>query len=74
VVLLGAPFTLRRKRALAVLLTAAAILLAAFAISCGGINRSNNTTFARSYIVLVTPTGTGTVTNPAPVSITVTVQ
>jgi hypothetical protein len=72
-VLLGAPFTLRRKRALTVLLTAAAISLAAFAISCGGIKKANSTTLARSYTVLVTPTGTGTVTNPAPVSITVTV-
>jgi len=68
-VLLGAPFTLRRKRAVAVLLTAMAISLAGFLISCGGGSKIP----ARTYTVTVTPNGTGTVTNPAPVSITVTV-
>jgi len=67
-VVLGAPFTLRRKRAVVVLLMAAAISLAGFAMSCGGSKA------ARVYTVTVTPTGTGTVTNPTPVSITLTVR
>jgi FG-GAP-like repeat/Bacterial Ig-like domain (group 3) len=71
-VLLGAPFTLRRKRALAVLLTAAAIMLAGFSMACSGARSSTRP--ARTYAVVVTPTGTGTVTNPAPVTIMVTVQ
>ncbi len=75
-VLLGAPFTLRRKRVLAVLMTALAISLAGFLIACGSASSStkSTTTTARTYTVTVTPTGTGTVTNPAAVSITVTVQ
>ena len=73
-VLLGAPFTVRRKRVLTVLLAAVAILLAGFLISCGGGSSSSTPPkAARIYTVTVTPTGTGTVTNPAPVSITVTV-
>jgi sugar lactone lactonase YvrE len=74
-VLLGAPFTLRRKHALAVLLTASAITIAGFSISCGGSSSStaSNAKPAVTYIVTVTPTGTGTVANPVPVSITVTV-
>jgi len=76
-VLLGAPFSLRRKRAIAVLLTALAISLAGLLMACGASpsTRASTTTVApRTYTVTVTPTGTGTVTNPAPVSITVTVQ
>jgi hypothetical protein len=69
-VLLGAPFTLRRKRVLAVLLTAAALVLAGFLMSCGG--SSTNPT-GPVYTVTVTPTGTGTVTNPAPVAVSVSV-
>ena len=70
VVLLGAPFTVRRKRALAVLLTAVAMVLAGFLISCGG--SSKNTT-GPSFSVTVTPTGSGTVTNPTPVAVSVSV-
>ncbi len=71
VVLLGAPLTVRRKRALAVLLMAVAMVLAGFIISCGG--SSQNTT-GPSFSVTVTPTGSGTVTNPAPVAVSVSVQ
>jgi hypothetical protein len=71
-VLLGAPFTARRRRALAVLLTATAISLAGFSMACSGARFSPKP--GRTYTVTVTPTGTGTVTNPAPVTITVTVQ
>jgi hypothetical protein len=70
VMLVGAPFTLRRKRVLAVLLTAAALALAGFLISCSG--SSQNTT-GPVYTVTVTPTGTGTVTNPSPVAVSVTI-
>ena len=35
-VLLGVPFTARRKRTLAVLLTAVAIMLAGFSMACSG--------------------------------------
>jgi hypothetical protein len=72
-VLLGAPFTLRRKRVLAVLLTALAIALAGFAISCGGGRKSTAAATTATYTVTVTPVGTGTVTNPSPVIVTVTV-
>jgi FG-GAP-like repeat/Bacterial Ig-like domain (group 3) len=71
-VLLGAPFTARRKRALAILLTAVAIMLAGFSMACSG--GAASTKPARTYAVTVTPMGTGTVTNPAPVTIMVTVQ
>jgi hypothetical protein len=75
-VLLGAPFTLRR-RTVAILL-AAAISLAGLAIACGGGSSSSTkaspSITARTYTVTVTPTGTGAVANPAPVSITVAVQ
>jgi Big-like domain-containing protein/VCBS repeat protein len=71
-VLLGVPFTARRRRTLAVLLTAAAIMLAGFSMACSG--AAPSTKPARTYTVTVTPTGTGTVTNPAPVNIVVTVQ
>ncbi len=71
-VLLGAPFTVRRRRTLAVLLTATAIMLAGFSMACSG--AAPSTKPARTYTVTVTPTGTGTVTNPAPVTIMVTVQ
>jgi hypothetical protein len=76
-VLLGAPFSLRRKRAIAVLLTALAISLAGLLMACGGGSSARSSTATvgpRTYTVMVTPTGTGTVTNPAPVSITVTIQ
>jgi hypothetical protein len=62
------PFGPRRKRVVAVLLTAFAISLSGLMMSCGG-SRA-----ARVYTVTVTPTGTGIVTNPAPVSIMVTVR
>jgi len=68
-VLLGTPFTLRRKRAVAVLLTTMAISMSGFLMACGGGSKIP----ARTYTVTVTPTGTNTVANPAPVSITVTV-
>ncbi|MGA3127889.1 MAG: VCBS repeat-containing protein [Candidatus Korobacteraceae bacterium] len=70
-VLLGVPFSLRRKRTLAILLTAAAILLAGFSMACNG---GGTTAAPRIYTVTVTPTGTGAVVNPSPVTITVTVQ
>jgi hypothetical protein len=74
-VLLGAPFSLRKKRILAVLLTALTISAAGFLMSCGGSGSSSSTTPApRIYTVTVTPQGSGTVTNPSPVSVTLTVQ
>lgn len=81
-VLLATPFTFRRKRALAVLLSAVAISLAGFLMACGGGGSTKSATqaAARTYIVTLTPTGTTSsgglvsVINPAPVSITVTVQ
>jgi hypothetical protein len=74
VVLLGAPFTVRRKGAIAVLLTALTILLAGFLMSCGGGGGSSATTKApRVYTVLVTATGSGTVTNPPAATVMVTV-
>ena len=72
-VLLGAPFTLRRKRALAVLLTAVVLSLAGFMMSCSG-GSSSTVKAARVYSVTVTPTATPAVTNPTPLVITVTVQ
>ncbi|MGC2211138.1 MAG: Ig-like domain repeat protein [Candidatus Korobacteraceae bacterium] len=69
VVLFGAPFSrFRRKRIIAVLLTALAISLAGLLMSCG------SSRAARVYTVTLTPTGTGTVTNPQPLAITVTVR
>ncbi len=73
-VLLGAPFTLCRKRLLALLLIAAAIALAGSSIACGGISTPNHSNVPRSYTVTVTPAGTGTVTNPLPLTISVTVR
>jgi multidrug resistance efflux pump len=74
-VLLGAPFSLRKKRVLAVLLMALTISAAGFLMSCGGSRSSSSTTPApRIYTVTVTPQGSGTVTNPSPVSVTLTVQ
>ena len=74
-VLLGAPFSLRKKRVLAVLLMALTISAAGFLMSCGGSGSSSSTTPApRIYTVTVTPQGSGTVTNPSPVSVTLTVQ
>ena len=68
-VLFGAPFSrLRRKRIIAVLLTALAISLAGMLMSCG------SSRAARVYTVTLTPTGTGTVTNPQPLAITVMVR
>ena len=74
-VLLGAPFTLRRKRAIAVVLTALAISLGGFLVACGGGSSSSSIAprGARAYTVKVTAVGTGTVTNPAPILITVNV-
>ncbi len=74
-VLLGAPFTVRRKQSVAVLLTALAIGLAGFALACGGGGGSSATPVktARTYAVTVTPTGSGTVTNPTALVFTVTV-
>jgi hypothetical protein len=72
--LLGGPFAFRRKRTIAVLLTALAISMAGFLMACG------SSTAARTYTVTVTPTGTATpagavtLTNPTPVSMTVVVQ
>jgi pro-kumamolisin-like protein len=73
-IILGAPWTGRRKQSLVVLLTALAIAAAGFLISCGGSSGSSTpTTAAHIYSVTVTPTGTGGVTNPSPVTLTVTV-
>ena len=75
-VLLGAPFALRRKRAMAVLLASLAISLVGFSMACSG-GASGTTTVAnaaRVYYVTATPTGTGTVTNPLPVTVAVVVQ
>ncbi len=76
-VLLGAPFTVRRKQALAVLLTASAICLAGFSLACGGGGGSSSSQAAvktaRTYTVTVTPTGSGTVSNPTAMVFTVTV-
>jgi subtilase family serine protease len=74
-VLLGVPFTQRRKRALTVLMTALAISVMGILLSCGGGGNSTPTPApaARTYTLTVTPTGTGTVTNPAPLVITLTV-
>jgi hypothetical protein len=73
-VLLGAPFTRRRKRALAVLMLALAVVGGGFLMSCGGGGSSTPAKAARTYYVTVTPTGTGTVVNATPIMITVTVQ
>ena len=69
-VLLGAPLARRRKRALAVLLTALAISAAGLLVACSG----SSTPSRQTYTVTVTPTGSGTVVNPAAVTVTVTVQ
>jgi subtilase family serine protease len=72
--LLGVPFTLRRKRAMAVLLTALVISSLGFMAACGGGGSSSTVKQGRTYTVTVTGTATGTgVTNPAAVVITVTV-
>ena len=72
-VLLGAPFARRKRRALAVILTALAILVAGLLVACGGSGGSSAPS-PQTYTVTVTPMGSGTVTNPAAVSVTVTVQ
>jgi len=72
-VLLGAPFTRRRKRALAVLFTALAISAAGLLVACGGSGGSSKPS-PQMYRVTVTPTGSGTVMNPAAVIVIVTVQ
>jgi hypothetical protein len=76
VLLLGASFTLRRKRAMTSLMAAFTFSLAGFLMSCGGGSSTTKPTAvaARTYTITVTPTGTGTVTNPQVVSITVMVQ
>lgn len=71
-VLLGAPFTLRRKQTMAVLLTALTLSTLGFMVACGG-GSGSSTKQARTYTVTVTPTGAGTVTNASAVTITVTV-
>lgn len=73
-VLLGGPFTLRRKRAIAVVLMVLAISLAVFMTACGSSSPS-----ARTYAVTLTPTASTSpagamVTNPGPMSIMVTVR
>jgi subtilase family serine protease len=76
-VLLGT--RLRRKRAIAVLLTGLAISAAGFLLACGGGGGSSSTKTptptpaARTYLVTVTATGSGAVANPLPVTIVVTV-
>jgi subtilase family serine protease len=72
-VLLGAPFTRRRRHVIAVLLTALAVSLAGVVAACGGGGGGSMSPQPRTYAVTVTPTGTWVVTNPAPVVITVTV-
>jgi hypothetical protein len=80
-VLLGLPFTFRRKRALSLLpLVLATISLSGLLIGCGSSNTQSHTQAARTYIVTATPTGaitpagSATVTNPSAVTITVTVN
>jgi len=67
-----APFTVRRKRVLAVLLTGLAISTLGFMMACGGGGGGSSTPSTRTYKVTVSATGTSTV-NPSPVVITVTV-
>jgi hypothetical protein len=76
VVLLGAPFTLRKKRALAILVTVVAISLVGLSMACGSSSSGSGSTVTAAgiYTVKVTPAGTGTVTNASPVIIMVTVQ
>ncbi len=69
-VLLSAPFTLRGKRALTVLLVALTISAGGLIMSCGG---GSTQKAARTYTVTVTAKGSGVVTDPPPVNITVTV-
>jgi hypothetical protein len=73
-VLMGAP--IRRKRLIAVLLTALTILLGGILMSCGGGGGSASPAAAkaaRTYTVMVTATGSGTVTNPPATTVIVTV-
>jgi hypothetical protein len=80
--LLGVPFTFRRKRLAAALSLTLILCVAGFLTACGGgtANQQPQTKAARTYVVTATPTGTvttagsTTVTNPAAVTITVTVQ
>lgn len=82
--LLGAPFTLRRKRFIGAWVLVMAISAAGFLTACGVTGYSTSSTSptqrARTYMVTMTPTassstaGSVTVTNPAPVNIVVTVQ
>ena len=80
--LLGVPFTFRRKRLAAALSLTLILCVAGFLTACGGgtANQQPQTKAARTYVVTATPTGTvttagsTTVTNPAGVTITVTVQ
>jgi hypothetical protein len=73
-VLVGTPFTLLRKRALAVLLAATAVSLAGFLMACGGGGGSSTNQAPRTYTVTITPAGSGAVTNPSVVTITMTVR
>jgi hypothetical protein len=80
-VLLGTPFTLRRRRLLAVLLAALTISAAGFLMSCGSSGSSSGGSpgtpqgpSARTYLVTVTGMGNPlNVTNPQPLTIAVTV-
>jgi subtilase family serine protease len=74
-VLLGAPFSARRKPIMTVLLAAAAILAAGFLISCGGGGSgSSGPSQPRNYSITVTPTGSGVVTNAPGVTVSLVVQ
>jgi hypothetical protein len=75
VVLLGAPYSARRKPIMTVLLAAAAILAAGFLISCGGGGSgSSGPSQPRNYSITVTPTGSGVVTNAPGVTVSLVVQ
>jgi len=79
-VLMGVPFSLRRKKVAAVLLTALAVSLIGLMVACGGGSSSQKTVApppppaARVYTITVTPTGSGTVQNPSAITVTATVQ
>ena len=73
-VLLGAPFTRRRKRALAVLMIALAVVGGGFLMSCGG---GGSSIGEGSSDLLRDGDANGnrpSVANPTPIVITVTVQ
>lgn len=72
-VLLGVPFSVRRKHVMAVLIVAATIMLVGFSLACSTVSGSKAVA-SRIYTVTVTPTGTGTVTDAKPITVTVTVK